>query len=199
MRFEHNLGRVAFVASAALVLVLTSSLPASANNYSGQTGITGCTGLNEADNATHTFNYADLSAHMTSATNWARTNAVNPTDVNTSYDSTLDKLTDVVVRDRHYVDYCGNDWAQPGRAGLVGLATCDRLTSSGKCEQHTVRFNLNFTESTSVSNQRSLACHEIGHTLGLAHTTAASCMKQGYPNPSTNYSDHDRAHLASNY
>ncbi|NUT35544.1 MAG: hypothetical protein HOV79_21030 [Hamadaea sp.] len=192
--------RIAFVAMSAMTIVLLGpALPANATNYSGTTGDTGCTGLNEADNGSHYFHYVDLSDHMTNATDWARTNNINPTDVNTYYDSTLDNLTDVVVRDQHYVDYCGKDWMQvPGDGGVVGAAFCDRLNSADECEQHTVRYNLNFTGGTSTDNRRGLACHEQGHALGLAHRDG-SCMEQGYPKPTLNYSSHDRDHLNGNY
>jgi hypothetical protein len=197
-----RLTRSRFAVVATVFLAITAfgpSLPAQADNYSGQTGDTGCTGLNEADNATHSFHYVDLAQISTAATNWARTNVLNPTAINTTYDSTLDNLTDVVVRDQHYVDYCGYDWLQPGGSGVVGLATCDSQSPSGQCEQHTARYNLNFTQSTSTSNQRGLACHELGHTLGLEHRTSTSCMQQGYPKPVNDYSPHDKNHISNNY
>ncbi|WP_203906423.1 zinc-dependent metalloprotease family protein [Rhizocola hellebori] len=200
MSLRLTRSRAAVIAAAFLAITAFGPVaPANADNYSGQTGDTGCTGLNEADNATHSFHYVDLTQHMTDATNWARTNNLNPTDINTTYDSTLDSLTDVVVRDVHYVDYCGYDWLQPGGSGVVGLATCDSLSPSGQCEQHTVRYNLNFTESTPQSNERGLACHELGHTLGLQHTTGNTCMQTGYPKPVNDYSNHDRTHIANNY
>lgn len=200
MSFRLGKSRVAVIA--ATVVALTAfgpSVPASATNYSGTTGATGCTNLNEADNRDHYFHYVDLTQTMKDATYWARVNNVNPTDVNTHYDSTLDRLTDVVVRDRYYVDYCGYDWWQVGEGGVVGLATCDSTNSARECEKHTVRYSNRFVDNTSQSNERGLACHEIGHTLGLAHRTSTSCMQTGYPKPANNYSTHDRNHLNANY
>ncbi len=180
---------------------LSPAWPAHADNYSGATGSTGCDGgLNEADNATHTFHYVDLAEHNENATTWARANILNPTAVNTVYDSTLDDLTDVVVRDQRYDDYCGHDWMTPGNSGVVGLASCDDDNSANECERHTVRYNINFTAGTTTANRRGLACHELGHTLGLAHrTSSTSCMQQGYPKPALAYSTHDRDHLNDNY
>ncbi|MEV6965877.1 matrixin family metalloprotease [Hamadaea sp. NPDC051192] len=173
--------------------------PAAAN-FSGATGATGCNDLNKADNATHSFHNVDLSTAMVNATSWARTNNVDPTDINTTTDPSLDGLTDVVVRDRYYVDFCGHDWYRSStNGGVVGLATCDDTNSADECEQHTVRYNNYFVDNTSLTNERGLACHEIGHTLGLAHRTSKSCMQQGYPKPLNNYSAHDAEHINNNY
>lgn len=199
MRFRVTQSRIAIVSATVLALtMLGPASPANATNYSGTTGATGCTRLNEADNRTHYFHYADLTSTMANATYWARVNNVNPTDVNTAYDGTLDNLTDVVVRDRYYVDYCGYDWYHPSTGGVVGLATCGRLNSARECEQHTVRYSNYFEDNTSLSNERGLACHEIGHSLGLAHRNG-SCIQQGYPKPMNNYGTHDRNHLNANY
>jgi predicted Zn-dependent protease len=46
-----------------------------------------------------------------------------------------------------------------------------------------VRYSSDFVDNTSQSNERGLACHEIGHTLGLAHRKSTSCMQQNYPKP----------------
>lgn len=41
-----------------------------------------------------------------------------------------------------------------------------------------------------------LACHELGHTLGLLHRTMdTSCMKQGTTKANRWYDDHDKGHL----
>ena len=101
------------VLSFGLVVALIWLVPPSvarAPNFFGITGATGCTALNQADNASHSYQYIDLSSYMDSATDYARANAIDPTDVNTVIDGTPDALTDVLGRDRYYDDYCGYNW-----------------------------------------------------------------------------------------
>lgn len=189
--------------SVALLLAPLASTPVAASNYSGGTGSIGCAALNEADNRTHTFHNVDVESSTSTAIYWSRENNLDgSTVINPEYDATLGNHTDVVVRDQNYVDYCGKDWMQgsPDTSGTVGLTTCD-LTAGAPCDQHTVRINLNYTEkaSTDTSEKRNLACHEIGHTLGLQHRDAAGCMKQGLSTTYTDYTDHDRAHLTAEY
>lgn len=192
----------------ALVLSIGSMLlaatPASATNFSGITGLTGCDDLNQADNATHTFNYISLGADNTAATDWVRSNVINPTVINTSIDSTPDELTDVNVIDKRYVDYCGYNWYTPSGGGVIGAAKCDLLSPTNRCDRHTVRYTNTWTDTASTTGRRWLACHENGHALGLKHRNenADGCMSPSYVNAATStvaYSLHDKAHLSDNY
>lgn len=181
----------------ALVSLTTT---ASANHFSGATGATGCTGLNRADNANHGYYYYELQSETTAAMDWTRSNNMNPTNINTSRVG-LSNTTDVVVLDRYYSDYCGVPWIQPGSGGVVGLVTCKSLVSgTAKCESHDLRMSNHFTDNTTRSNIRGLACHEDGHTVGLAHRSGtATCMPQGYPKPANAYDAHDRTAINSHY
>lgn len=59
----------------------------------------------------------------------------------------------------------------------------------------------------SDTNKQGIACHELGHTLGLRHRSAgnSSCMVSSvsdptpYINPWTNTDGHDQAHLDARY
>ncbi len=151
-----------------------------------------------ADGGTHWFHYVSLNSAVQSAVAWTRTYNYDPTDVNTGYDSTLDSATDVIVRNQDYTTYCGFTWHTPTSPGTIGLATCDSL-SGLKCEQHTVRFDISYFNAANQSNERGLACHEIGHTLGLTHRDADNgCMKTNAPQ-NTYLTDHDKAHLNTYY
>jgi hypothetical protein len=195
-------------AGCAVVLCLGSTLlattPASATNFSGITGLTGCDELNQADNATHNFEYIDLNADNTAATNWVRTNVIDPTVINTSIDSTPDEHTDVNVIDRYYTDYCGYNWYTSSSGGTIGATKCDLLSSTNRCDRHSVRYSNYWTDIASNTGRRWLACHENGHGLGLLHRyeNADGCMSPSYVDASTStvaYSLHDKAHLSSAY
>lgn len=192
------------VLSFGLVVALIWLVPLSvarATNFSGITGATGCTALNQADNASHSYQYIDLSSYMDSATDYARANAIDPTDVNTVIDGTPDALTDVLVRDRYYDDYCGYNWWTASAGGVIGLATCDSLSPTSRCEQHTVRYSNVWGDGASTSHRRWLSCHENGHSLGLTHRDAFdSCMTPSpLPTIVVLYSGHDIAHLNAAY
>ncbi len=149
-----------------------------------------------ADGGTHYFHYVSLNSAVQDAVVWSRTYNYNPTDANTAYDSTLDSATDVVVRNQDYTTYCGYSWHSSG--GTWGLTTCNSL-SGFKCEQHTVRFDLSYFNVVSRSAERGLACHEIGHSLGLEHRdTETGCMER-YGTYPTYLTTHDESHLNANY
>lgn len=197
--------------SAALLLVASSltlpglSAPALAHNWSGTTGYTGCANgspVNRADNATHTIHYIDLADHVHNMNEWVRNNVLEPAGFTTTVQSTSNSLTDVLVRDQYYEAYCGYEWWDPtSKRGLIGLATCDDLSSTSRCESHTLRYNLHWTSLQGVALRRRLACHEHGHGIGLKHrSTETGCMPSGADSWSvSDYSPHDKNHLTANY
>ena len=193
-------GRQRPILVAAILLMLLGIPPASAN-WSGTTGLTGCgwgSPVNTADGGTHWFHYIDLRSQVSSAVNYSRAYNLDPTDLVTGYDSSLDSATDVIVRDQDYVDYCGITWHSPTSGGTIGLATCDSRTGL-KCEQHTVRFDLSYIANATTSEERGLACHELGHSVGLTHRDSeCGCMKSSAPMPAY-YTDHDNSHLKGAY
>jgi len=185
---------VAIVASS-----LPASAPASATNFVGQSGAWGsCHLLNMADNKSHTWVNIDLEPYYANAIAWVRTNVIGPTVITNTTDTTPDSLTDVVVRDRYYVDHCGFEWYPKGE-NTIGLVECDSLSPSGRCEQHSLRLSNVWGDDQSTQNRTALACHEAGHTLGLAHrNVAGSCMQT--PLVTTlNFSTHDIDHITANY
>lgn len=113
----------------------------------------------------------------------------------TSFQIAMDdyeSATDVVTTkaDNATTDVTVTDYSYPTYQGVLGWVDCyPSSPTSGtdpnrRCDRQVLRFNA----ATSASNwdtaakRRSLSCHEIGHTLGLRHPTAAqgaadSCMK----------------------
>lgn len=67
------------------------------------------------------------------------------------------------------------------------------------CYGQELEFNMTHSSYyNSIADRRAMACHELGHTLGLQHNSlAGSCM-----NPSSLYTSltsHDISHLDANY
>lgn len=106
--------------------------------------------------------------------------------------------TDAYIRDQDYTTYCGLTWDSPsipGLEGTIGLNTCVALNSAGECERSDVRFDTSTYAALGPTGRRSLACHEIGHSLGLMHRQE-QCMGEGASALTlTAYSQHDKDHL----
>jgi hypothetical protein len=175
-----------FATAAALVSFSPASQPAEAG-WVGASGAAGCNGVNMASSASISFYYLNLSSVMTSAQDYVRSNAIDPTDLASSSAGSLTSTTDIIVRDLDYATYCGYDWFTSSSGGVTGLSTCDALTGS-KCKQHSIRYSTNYVNIASTTQRRGLACHETGHSIGLSHASSdASCMKPEDSTPATGY------------
>lgn len=162
-----------------------------------------CAGGNSADSSYHTFYYnSGLSSVMRSATDYARAYAIDPMDLNTAMVA-LAVDTDVVVYDQDYDRRCLLAW-HPTPMGVTGLAECRTLTPNpaGACEKAEVRYDESYTSIATTTERRWIACHELGHTLGLTHNESypdTSCMA-AENNGRTTYSWHERVdHIDPSY
>jgi hypothetical protein len=175
--------------------------PASASNFSGPTGATGCGPymVNMQDNSTMTYARVNLTSQFYNAVAFALNTDVAPTDVTVAAElSAPDGNTDVVFYDGLYSTFCGLKWGNPNSPSIAGAAICQTLSGS-KCQQSNVRFSEYFATASSVTYVRALACHEIGHTLGLLHREEnTGCMPEG-ASLSPFYTPHDIVHLNANY
>jgi len=149
-----------------------------------------------ADNASQTFFYDDdLGSTRTSAMEYARINALDaPTVMTTSRKTSYTALVDV---------WSYGEWTPSGdERSWYAWTQCVRLLSISQCEQHVIVFNMVLPHS----DYKSLACHEIGHFVGLGHASGLnsdetvsekSCMR-GRPDH-RDYAVHDHKHLTSRY
>ncbi|MEO6364705.1 MAG: matrixin family metalloprotease [Luteimonas sp.] len=91
-----------------------------------------------------------------------------------------------------------------GQNGWLGLASIN-LDSRGHISQGTSKMNDSYSSSFSSQNQRRhVMCQELGHTLGLGHTsengsTQNTCMDYSTSSTSTAPNSHDYNQLSSIY
>ncbi|WP_372736208.1 hypothetical protein [Nocardioides sp.] len=151
----------------------------------------------QADNYYHQFQYAPgLSAQGQNAADHARNNVVSPTDMDAPLNG-----SDVIVRDDDYTNVCGYNWWDPEDIGdtTIGLYTCEQRTTAGACDSAIIRLEETWGAQTTGDMRRSLACHEVGHSVGLQHRAenlpnGHGCMP-AIINGRQNWSTHDRVHV----
>jgi hypothetical protein len=147
---------------AALVLLPSS---ASANNYFGW----------HANNDYNDVGFAkcDLNAGSSNAFDANDSHDVEPTDVTTTIyvscsGGSTDDHIDVRVNDSDY-----------GANGKNGWAECHYLNTADVCDDAHAHLNLHYGPYNS-DEWMHLVCHEVGHTVGLAHAgSGLSCMRSG--------------------
>lgn len=150
-----------------------------------------------ADNKDHYFFYVDITAATRAAVDWARVNNIDPTRINTFNESNgLNGTTDAVINDGDYTGVtCGKTWISAiGGSGMIGIALCHQL-SGAKCDRFEISFDTQWMGPRSDAAERSLACHEIGHSIGLLHA-GSGCMVDPV-STTTGLTTHDLSHLNS--
>jgi len=189
--------RVALAGLLMVASVAALALPAGAN-WTGTTYDYGtCSSMNRGDSSPHSFYYSKLSSPVKNAADATR-QRLSYTDLATKSHSTQYATTDVVIIDKYYVSYCDVDWFD-GVSGATGHERCNALTSTGKCETADVRISMYFVDLLPTSYEHSLLCHEIGHSIGLTHTSdTTSCLKPSTYS-SVTYSTHDIGHINANF
>lgn len=98
--------------------------------------------------------------------------------------SSFDSLTDVGVTDASYGST--GDWAWTACADNAVYGGSE-ASFSRWCRSQDLVFNLSYkaTKYFTLDKTRAIACHELGHTVGLRHDTTATCMKSPPTSPAT--------------
>lgn len=176
--------RTRMVGAAALALLLLGVMSGPANaaagHLVGRNGQTGCN-VNATDNEGQNYFHGHNSdPDMVWALNWNRGFNVNPTRMDTWVTTNWSTTTDVGswVGDWTGMSGCGFNWTDDGVSGLIGVAWTQSTNSNGEAEQHRLYFDNDYVAGKTGEQLRHIACHEVGHTLGLTHTDAGTggCM-----------------------
>lgn len=137
-----------------------------------------------------TLLYYNLTAVYTTAQDDNRTNNLEPTDLNTFLASTHSQA-DVSVND-----------SLDGSSAALALEQC--ITPStvfpDRCNHAHVHHNLSITLSS--AQKKSVACHELGHSIGFQEQlfdAGSSCMRTNYPVDNTGFDDHDKEEINGRY
>lgn len=164
--------RIAMVAS--LVLALAIAPVSYAGNVLGHRAGT---------NSTVTFDQVSLTSTIHSAFDFNDINNIEPTQISTTlYHGSGGK--EVNVFDANY-----------GDTGWAGRYLCVQ-GDGNTCEEGWVQINLYWSYTTTQA--RSLVCEEVGHSVGLAHSSqTSSCMSQQWDR--TFLSSHDMGELNNIY
>lgn len=187
---------------AATLVLLTVAAPAAASNF-GSNWPAGGTPANPcdttmfsqcvADNGTHTVYDFGLATAWRTAVNNAIVVQYDPvTDVTASW-TTSSSNPDVYARDGTYGVNGFWGWGHCSGSATYGGSNPDRW-----CKFQWMTFNDSYAQN--VTQKDSIACHELGHTLGLRHSweSSGSCMIR---NQRTTWviSAHDRGKLNEQY
>jgi len=170
------------------LVIVGSSAAASADDWGTSTRETGA----HPDSDPHTYCYTDDIAEGAkpniSSAEW---DSMDPTAVNVDYDSSCDFAgsteTDVV-------------WFTDNLSDARGAWLCEDFDNH--CDQFYAWLDLAELNNGSHDefDQTKTACHELGHTAGLTHSSDGNdCMRNGeVPNTELKwhrYNDHHRNHL----
>lgn len=179
-------GLAALLAGAAVAVCAGTGSPASANFGSQACSGTprNCPSL--ANNTSHSLRFVSIDdiPNIGIATQWALDSVYDPTDLQ-AYRNDADTEPDVYVHDGYlnsgFVAYV--DCPAPS-AGSTSYGSDPYRVCRGQRLYYDSYYYFYDDEYDSQTSRRKVACHEIGHTVGLRHwndyhSGAHSCMFNG--------------------
>jgi hypothetical protein len=212
-RLKHGSIRLFTVVGTATIVAGIGAQPANANNF-GSTACTDPAGdvprncVSLANNIYHAANYVNLDQTTQAIPGLTTAMTAALSDLNgadlVAYRDENDSLPDVWV----------HDWNYGALAGIVAWAVCptDNTGQGGTdpnrwCRGQDTNFNVYYWASDNgyydtAAQRQNVACHELGHTVGLRHRTDTrnSCMwTYAGDGGSTRYDAHDREHVNLRY
>lgn len=168
------------VAAATMIgLTIVAAPAASADPFGDCDSTSGCL----PDNFEHTYCWdSTYTSAFYNAAKYSMTNLDSQSSYYDTYMSSCTNATDVRFQ---------KTTAFSARGDYVCLA----FNGAGNCERSRVRLNPDYL--TNTANRQKTACHEVGHSGGLAHSSSASdCMISGaITSGYQTYNSHHRTHL----
>lgn len=168
---------------------------AGANNF-GSMGVPGTGGQNNGvwltDSINFTVGKVDLTTKFDDGVDQAMTYEYRPTDL-------IDRVIDYSYCADSQMDTCVLDYNY-GNIGYFGWNACGGTVSGShpaqRCTLQVVKINL----YQNPYSGRKMACHEIGHSVGLRHTSDFySCMTDKLDSTTGSLTTHDRDRINANY
>ena len=213
-------GRVLRAAAGVLIIALmatgASPAPAAAEHGGAELGsflecarpVTPPRCVSVGDNARHyVFIDPSVPEALAASVRRAMREAYGPTALDMIEESALTDRTDVIVS--------AADWGQNGAAGWVHCPADAPQGTNARgdrwCRHQEMHFNLNSRYAAFFADDDSrthLACHELGHSVGLRHwgnpprsdgPPAATCMNADTPNGPVGLHQFDRDHIDAYY
>jgi hypothetical protein len=199
-----GLVRAMAVAFGALVLLDQSTIPTDASPFGSVVCDTSLSSQCVADNGSHLWYPVGLDASTDGAMSWVDLNVFDPIADVQMVKTTAFSAADLQVYDAGY-----------GYNGFRAWVVCQAGATYGGsgpagrwCRPQQISFNNALpgypSEFDTDTKRRFVACHEVGHSLGLQHSTeTSSCMRDvplGYTGTrATGLTTHDIGHLNAWY
>ena len=198
MRTVLHSGLVSRVSAGAVIALLLASSTGSA--YGTTFGSKSCDTTYDsqcvANNGDHAVYFGTPEINKTTADmQWVLDNVYNPIR-----DISAWNTADASIADVRYYDY------EFGLNGIYGWTTCASGAAYGGsypsrwCKPQNLNLNISYSAVYDTQTERrSIACHELGHTLGLQHAPDwSTCMYDGYY-VSTWINAHEVDHINAQY
>ena len=126
------------------------------------------------------------------------------------YNAMVNSSIQITVVSDRLDAYVGASYGNFGSNGAWAYTSCEVAAQHGTnpagqwCIAQLLRFNSQYISNYDTNNgTKGVACHELGHTLGLRHTTSTTTCMHNTPLVSgvwrTTIQAHDVSHLEANY